>query len=297
VTTLHWSSASTSTITCAVIRDMPTDDDLVVVAKAYVVACGAICTPQLLWNSQIRPEPLGKYLTEQSLAFCQIVLLKTLIDTIPKTPEFHDAVAEHAAKHPNDPLPIPFKDPEPQVLIPYKPTTPWHVLVHRDAFSYGDVGPKADPRVVVDLRFLGKGEIVKENRVTFGEGGVEDIYGMPQPTFYVTRTEDDAKRDQDMIQDMTNVANCLGGFLPGSYPQFMEPGLLLHVTGTTRIGANQATSVADPTSKVHNFRNLWVGGNSCIPDSTACNPTLTSVAIALKGAEALISQISAVETE
>ena len=104
------------------------------------------------------------------------------MDSIPETPEFQDQVAEHRRKHPNDPLPIPFKDPEPQVIIPYKTTSPWHVQVHRDAFSYGDVGPKADPRVVVDLRFFGKGEIVKENRVTFGENDTEDIYGMPQAT-------------------------------------------------------------------------------------------------------------------
>jgi pyranose oxidase len=80
------------------------------------------------------------------------VLLKTLVDAIPDTPEFRDAVAEHRSKHRDDPLPIPFEDLEPQVIIPYKPTTPWFAQIHRDAFSYGDVGPKADPRVVVDLR-------------------------------------------------------------------------------------------------------------------------------------------------
>jgi pyranose oxidase len=75
-------------------------------------------------------------------------------------------------------------------MIPYRPNSPWHVQIHRDAFSYGDVGPKADPRVVVDLRFFGKSDICEDNRVSFGdnpaptgwEAGVTDIYGMPQAT-------------------------------------------------------------------------------------------------------------------
>ncbi|KAK0214360.1 hypothetical protein IW262DRAFT_1485193 [Armillaria fumosa] len=119
-----------------------------------------------------------------------------------------------------------------------------------------------------------------------------DIYGMPQATFHVERSENDAERDHRMMNDMTNTANFLGGYLPGSEPQFMAPGLALHVTGTTRIGAtDNKTSVADPSSKVYGYKNLWVGGNGCIPDSTACNPTLTSVAIAIKGAESIVNYI------
>jgi len=98
----------------------------------------------------------------------------------------------HIKSHPRD-VPIPFDDLEPQVYIPYTPNSPWHVQIHRDAFSYGDVGPQADPRLIVDLRFFGRSETKPENRVYFGpmssnetmtewKGGDTDIYGMPQPT-------------------------------------------------------------------------------------------------------------------
>jgi pyranose oxidase len=106
------------------------------------------------------------------------------VESISRNPNWADRIAEHKKKHPADPLPIPFNDPDPQVMIPYSQTYPWHIQIHRDAFQYGDVGLKADPRVVVDLRFFGKSDISAENRVTFGESqaGITDIYGMPQPT-------------------------------------------------------------------------------------------------------------------
>ncbi|KAG8784777.1 Pyranose 2-oxidase [Ceratobasidium sp. 428] len=122
----------------------------------------------------------------------------------------------------------------------------------------------------------------------------EDAYGMPQATFHVRRNVADGIRDQDMMNDMCNAAHVLGPYLPDSEPQFMEPGLALHITGTTRLGCITGdpdvdagvlnTTVADQNSQVHSYKNLFVGGNGCIPDSTACNPTLTSVAYAIKAA-------------
>ncbi|KAG8985905.1 Pyranose 2-oxidase [Tulasnella sp. JGI-2019a] len=281
----------------ALVRDLRKDMDIIVVAKAYVIATGAVGVPQILANSGIGGPALGRYLCEQTIAFCQIVLKRQIVDDIRKDPDFAEKVKAHRRSYPRDPLPIPFQDAEPQVMIPYTTKFPYHVQVHRDAFSYGDVGPRADSRIVVDLRFFGKQDIDRENMVYFGaknqpysewQPGIYDMYGMPQATFEVMRSMTDLDRDQAMMNDMTRVANSLGAYLPGSLPQFMEPGLALHITGTHRIGTDPQTSVADPSSKVHGIRNLWVGGNGCIPDSTACNPTLTSVAIALKGAESIL---------
>ncbi|KIJ62441.1 GMC oxidoreductase [Hydnomerulius pinastri MD-312] len=280
----------------AMLRNLRTNDDVFTV----VVCCGAVGTPQVLYNSRINSEALGRYLCEQSLAFCQIVLKQELVDGIETNPDFAAKVKAHRDRYPYDPLPIPFHDPEPQIMIPYSTEHPYHVQIHRDAFSYGEVGSKADSRTVVDLRYFGKQQISKDNRVSFGDEhargwqpGISDIYGMPQPTFYVTRSEEDHILDHKMMADMTAVANTMGAFLPGSLPQFMEPGLALHITGTTRIGKDKNDSVADEFSfsVVHGYQNLWVGGNGCIPDSTACNPTLTSVAIAIKGAEAVVDYL------
>ncbi|KAG8699223.1 hypothetical protein FRC08_005431 [Ceratobasidium sp. 394] len=288
-------------------------------AQHYVIACGAVGTPQILYNSKIRPWALGRFLAEQSLAFCQVVLKRSIVRRMAE--EYPDECKRHASKHPGDKLPIPWGDPEPQLTMPYSwsdnpeesdKREPWHVQIHRDAFSYGDVGPRADPRVVVDLRFFGKQDICPDNRVSFPSDEMREIivepdkdaYGMPQATFHVKRSEQDGIRDHEMMLEMCEVAGELGAFLPGSQPQFVEPGLALHITGTTRLGrisgeekdqkrdeATKLITVADQNSKVHDFRNLYVGGNGCIPDSTACNPTLTSVAYAIKSARYIVKQL------
>jgi len=51
------------------------------------------------------------------MTFCQIVLLQKIIDAIPKDPRWEDVVKKYQLAHPEDPIPIPMKDPEPQVVL------------------------------------------------------------------------------------------------------------------------------------------------------------------------------------
>ncbi|VDC06898.1 unnamed protein product [Peniophora sp. CBMAI 1063] len=263
--------------------------------KAVVVACGAIGTSQVLFNSfrysvgGSPPRSLGHYLSEQTMAFCQVVLKRSIIDDIEKDPKFKNAVSKHHGRHPEDPLPIPFNDPEPQIYLKYRTENGYIALIDRNAFFTG-VRPEIDPRVVVDLRFYGRNDVQQENCITLDEYKY-DRFGMPRVTFNFVKSDADRERENKMVKDMTDVASLLGGFIPGSEPQIMPMGLALHITGTTRIGNNPDTSVANAQSRVHGYTNLWIGGNGCIPDSTACNPTLTSVAIAIHGAEDLIDYL------
>jgi pyranose oxidase len=264
-------------------------DDLIhwrrikVQADLFIVCCGSILTPQLLWNSHIRPAALGRYLTEHPMAFTQIVLNDKIVRAIGEEAMRLGQTAERV-----DPVPIPMHDPPPMVWIPASEPRPWHCQIHRDSFSYGALPPDVDGRLVVDLRWFCMVEPNRDNRVTF-EPDINDQFGMPQSRFEFALSEGDRERCHAMMADMCESAMVLGGILPGSEPQFMQPGLALHFMGTYRMGTiDDGTSVTNPHSKVWGFDNLYLGGNGLIPTSTAGNPTLTSCALAIRAVQQVL---------
>jgi pyranose oxidase len=276
----------------AVVHNLKAWEELHIRARTFIVACNAFLTPQVLYNSGIRPEPLGRYLTEQPMSFCQIVLKQDLVDAIAGDPRFTAKVQAHYKESPHDPVPMPPDEPEPQVWIPVSENRQWHCQVHRDAFSYGDVAPNVDTRLIVDLRWFGIVEPRYESRLAFSDKHL-DSFEMPQPTFEWILSDEDRRNQHRMMADMLRAANTLGGFLPGSEPTFVAPGLPLHVTGTVRMGASPDDSVVDANSQVWGIENLYLGGNGLIPRGSASNPTLTSVAMALKSTEHIIGQSNA----
>lgn len=60
----------------------------------------------------------GHYMTEQTMAFCQIVLKESLVNNVINDPYglgWTPIVKKHQEDFPKDPLPFPFNDPDPQV--------------------------------------------------------------------------------------------------------------------------------------------------------------------------------------
>jgi gluconate 2-dehydrogenase alpha chain len=68
-----------------------------------------------------------------------------------------------------------------------------------------------------------------------------------------------------------------------------------HVMGTTRMGADPATSVVDPYGRLHGFDNVVVADSSVFVTSAGYGPTLTLVALAARAAGALVGGTSAGE--
>ncbi|MDT7572477.1 MAG: hypothetical protein QOE05_2651 [Actinomycetota bacterium] len=73
-----------------------------------------------------------------------------------------------------------------------------------------------------------------------------------------------------------------GGIAPGS----------AHQMGSARMGADAATSVADPTGELHDVKGVWIGDTSAFPTPSGANPMLTCMALAHRTAENLLRSTS-----
>jgi choline dehydrogenase-like flavoprotein len=92
----------------------------------------------------------------------------------------------------------------------------------------------------------------------------------------------------------------LDGFVDHAHPisqhHFQFDSLLplygtAHQAGTVRFGDDPATSVLDPWCKAHELDNLYVTDTSFFPSIAAVNPTLTTVANAMRIGDHLLDRL------
>ena len=105
-------------------------------------------------------------------------------------------------------------------------------------------------------------------------------------------TERDRENLARAREAILRAARALGEFI-GDEPLLLSPGASLHYQGTTRMGeTDDSTSVCGPNSEVWGVPGLYVAGNNVIPTAIACNPTLTSVALAVAGARDIADRLA-----
>jgi choline dehydrogenase-like flavoprotein len=253
------------------LRDQHTGTESEVRADTVVVAADAIRTPRLLWASGIRPPALGHYLTEHPLIFGVVAVRDGVLPPSPAATRF-------------DPI-------QGAITVPYdEQSHPYH-----GQLMYSPVCPvplpQGSPYRDNPAGYIGMGWAVRkwpraDDRLVF-DASQPDEDGMPKVeiAYELTGREETELARARIIQ--ARAAAAFGEFLPGM-PVLMPAGSSLHYMGTVRMGpVNDGTSVCDPYSRVWDVPGLVLGGNGLIPTANACNPTLTSVALASRGARAL----------
>jgi pyranose oxidase len=178
--------------------------------------------------------------------------------------------------------------------VPYTDADPFHGQVMQlDASPIPLVGDDVPaPGCIVGLGWFTGKDLQESDRVEFSDSETDD-YGMPKPRIHYRLTERDHETIARAREAILRAARSLGAFI-GDEPLMLAGGASLHYQGTTRMGpSDDGTSVCGPTSEVWGVAGLYVAGNNVIPTPIACNPTLTSVALAVRGARDIAARLAA----
>ena len=238
-------------------------------ATTVVVAADPFRTPQLLWASGVRPAGLGRALNEHAQVISGVAI------------DAQFAPPSHVLRG-GDPV-------SGVVWIPYDPESfPYHGQLTSVQSAPLQIEAHPEPgSTVMTMSWFCPTELNEQNRVEFSDTAL-DAFGMPLPTIYFARSPEDLRRVDVAVHRQREVASHLGTLTNADGPTIMPPGSSLHYTGTTRISTvDDGRSVCDPDSRVWKTANLYVGGNGTIPTAVAGNPTLTSVAIAVRSARVI----------
>jgi choline dehydrogenase-like flavoprotein len=257
----------------AVVEQRPTGNVETIEASVVVVAADSLRTPQLLWASGIRPPALGRHLTEHPLTFAVVRLDPDLVPPL-------DEGRERRLDPVMSVVTVPFSEPHPfhaQLMHVARIPFPLPGFVEVDAPSgYSTMGwgfrkwPRAEDRIQFSVEQT-------------------DAFGMPAISIEYELTERELAEQERALSHVQRAGRALGDFPTGGAPRVMPKGSSIHYMGTVRMGeADDGASVCDPWSQVWGFDNLFVGGNGVIPTANACNPTLTSVALAIRSCDRVV---------
>ena len=258
------------------IEDRPSGETHRVLARFVVVAADALRTPQVLWASGIRPDALGRTLNDQS----QVVFATRLRDIdaadVPQV-SVSGTLSEYSGVS----------------WVPFTDEVPFHGQVMQLDASPVRLADADEviPGSIVGLGLFCAKDLQWDDRVDFDDTET-DSYGMPAPSIHYRLTDTDRAtiaRAGELIVDWAGV---LGDPI-GDRPFTMPLGSSLHYQGTTRMGeTDDGKSVCGPDSEVWGVPGLFVAGNGVIPTATACNPTLTGVALAVRGARTISARLT-----
>jgi choline dehydrogenase-like flavoprotein len=235
-----------------------------------VIAADPLRTPQLLWNSGIRPAALGRYLNEHPSVTYQIALGS---DTM--------ALAD-------TPLPAGYRE-RALVYAPFEGDAQPFQLQATLALADTSVAP-----ALLKIGALVRQELNQENRLEFSTDRV-DVMGMPGVRTVYRRSGRDRRELAAAAERLRRTAESFGvraesraSDIESMYPA----GRSLHLQGTVRCGAaGDDTSVCDDAGRVWGVRGLYVAGTGVIPTETASNPTLYAVALATRTASAILRHL------
>lgn len=127
--------------------------------------------------------------------------------------------------------------------------------------------------------------------VEIDPSGSADSYGIPIVQIHSALCENDRKIFRDMQEKMRLLLEAAGAEHISVYAEPVTPGTSEHETGTCRMGTNPRESVCNGFGQAHEVKNLFIADGSLFTQATEKSPTLTIMALAMRGADYLVQEL------
>ncbi|MEJ8547417.1 GMC oxidoreductase [Brevibacillus borstelensis] len=134
---------------------------------------------------------------------------------------------------------------------------------------------------------FGKVESSFDNKLSLNKQSVDE-YGVPNIHIDFSYSRNDTELIRQMNMEVPKIFDALGANI--NHIQIQPPGSDYHENGTCRMGNNPLQSATNTFGQIHGIPGLYAADNSILPSIGAANPTLTTVALAIRIADRLANQ-------
>ncbi|WP_318153507.1 GH32 C-terminal domain-containing protein [Paenibacillus vietnamensis] len=246
-------------------------------AKSVVLSAGTFETTRILLNSGIQGSAIGHYLVDHSYL--------TAVGKINRRelPEDLGTLG---------------------IIVPQTNYRSYQIQIGGPFGNQGDYfwhqPYREKPLLEEELKvgFTGYGKVESRfDNMMFLDPVRKDEYGLPEIQVNYSYSE----KDRDIINQMFTAIEQVSEIMQtpidriDGRPDICQrpPGSDYHAAGTCRMGDNPSTSSTNRYGQIHNVPGLYVADNSILPTIGGVNPTLSTVALAIRTADYIAKECEA----
>jgi choline dehydrogenase-like flavoprotein len=143
---------------------------------------------------------------------------------------------------------------------------PWEM----DLYGFGEMLPRHENRIEIDPHLV-------------------DAWGIPALRIHCAYGDNETKMLDDMVVAASEMLEAMGATDIRPVKENNPPGLVIHETGTARMGRDPKTSVLNPHNQVWDAPNVFVTDGACMTSTANQNPSITYMALTARAADHAVS--------
>ena len=95
----------------------------------------------------------------------------------------------------------------------------------------------------------------------------------------------------DMVVSATEMFEAMGATDIKPIKDNNPPGLVIHETGTARMGRDPKTSVLNSHNQMWDVKNVFMTDGACMPSTANQNPSITYMALTARAVDYAVAQM------